>query len=160
MPRKDRAYRAVERFGFRYVPFFQKAYRTGIYWGRECFVPGFIVNPKLAAPAKKLALKNIEDGISDPELRAAVTPDYQIGCKRILISNDYYPALDCRPRRPGHRRDRADHADRHRHDGRHRPRGGRHRGGDRLLHDRAADRPAHQGPRRSHAGRRVARAAG
>jgi cation diffusion facilitator CzcD-associated flavoprotein CzcO len=57
-------------------------------------VPGFTVNPKLAAPAKKLALQNIEHGISDPALREAVTPDFQIGCKRILISNDYYPALD------------------------------------------------------------------
>ena len=92
------------------MPFFQKAYRTGIYWGRECFVPGFTVNPKLAAPARKLALKNIEDGISDPELRKAVTPDFQIGCKRILISNDYYPALDSGTRRPRHRRDRPDHA--------------------------------------------------
>jgi cation diffusion facilitator CzcD-associated flavoprotein CzcO len=94
MPRKDRAYKPIERFGFRYVPFYQRVYRTGIYWGRECFVPGFTVNPKLAAPAKKLALKNIERGISDPALREAVTPHFQIGCKRILISNDYYPALD------------------------------------------------------------------
>ena len=93
MPRKDRGYTALERFGFRHVPFLQKAYRTGIYWGRECFVPGFTVNPKLAAPAKKLALRNIERGISDPELRKAVTPNFQIGCKRILISNTYYPAL-------------------------------------------------------------------
>jgi cation diffusion facilitator CzcD-associated flavoprotein CzcO len=94
MPRNDRDYTAVEKFAFRYVPFVQKAYRTGIYWGRECFVPGFTVNPKLAAPARLMALRNIERGISDPALRRAVTPDYQIGCKRILISNDYYPALD------------------------------------------------------------------
>ena len=94
MPRKDRDYKPVERFAFRHLPFVQKAYRTGIYWGRECFVPGFTVNPKLAAPARKLALKNIERGIADPGLRAAVTPNFQIGCKRILISNTYYPALD------------------------------------------------------------------
>lgn len=94
MPRKDRDYTAIERFAFRHVPLVQKAYRTGIYWGRECFVPGFTINPKLAAPAKRLALRNIEQGISDPELRKAVTPDFQIGCKRILISNDYYPTLD------------------------------------------------------------------
>ncbi len=94
MPRNDRPYSAIERFGFRHVPLMQRAYRTGIYWGRECFVPGFTVNPKLAAPAKKMALGNIEKGISDPALRAAVTPHFQIGCKRILISNDYYPALD------------------------------------------------------------------
>ena len=93
MPRKDRDYKPVERFAFRHLPFVQKAYRTGIYWGRECFVPGFTVNPRLAAPARKLALKNIESGIADPDLRAAVTPDFQIGCKRILISNTYYPAL-------------------------------------------------------------------
>ncbi|MCW2760982.1 MAG: NAD(P)/FAD-dependent oxidoreductase [Marmoricola sp.] len=93
MPRRDRDYKAIERFAFRYVPFFQLAYRTGIYWGRECFVPGFTVNPKLAAPAKKLALKNIEKGIADPVMRQTVTPDFEIGCKRILISNDYYPAL-------------------------------------------------------------------
>ncbi len=94
MPRKDRDYKPVERFAFRHLPLVQKAYRTGIYWGRECFVPGFTINPKLAAPARKLALKNIERGISDPGLRAEVTPDFQIGCKRILISNTYYPALD------------------------------------------------------------------
>ncbi len=93
MPRQDRPYRAIERLGFHFLPFLQKAYRTGIYWGRECFVPGFVVNPKLAAPAKRLAQQNIERAISDLELRATVTPGYQIGCKRILISNDYYPTL-------------------------------------------------------------------
>ncbi len=94
MPRKDRAYGRLEKLGFRFVPFFQKAYRTGIYWGRETFVPAFTVSPKIAAPAKKLARQNIARGISDPELRARVTPNFEIGCKRILISNDYYPALD------------------------------------------------------------------
>jgi cation diffusion facilitator CzcD-associated flavoprotein CzcO len=51
------------------------------------------VNPRLAAPAKKAALHNIARAIDDPELRRKVTPSFQIGCKRILISNDYYPAL-------------------------------------------------------------------
>jgi cyclohexanone monooxygenase len=94
MPRKDRDYSALERFAFRHLPGVQRAYRTAIYWGRECFVPAFTINPKLAAPARKAALANIERGISDPELRAKVTPHFEIGCKRILISNDYYPALD------------------------------------------------------------------
>jgi cation diffusion facilitator CzcD-associated flavoprotein CzcO len=93
MPRKDREYSRLERLGFRYVPLLQKAYRTGIYWGRECFVPAFTWNPRLAAPARAQALANIRKGISDPALREAVTPRYQIGCKRILISNTYYPAL-------------------------------------------------------------------
>jgi cation diffusion facilitator CzcD-associated flavoprotein CzcO len=94
MPRRDRPYTALERFAFRHLPWVQRLYRTAIYWGRETFVPGFTVSPKLAAPAKKLALKNIETGISDPALREKVVPTFEIGCKRILISNDWYPALD------------------------------------------------------------------
>ena len=94
IPRGDRPYTRLERLAFRHLPLVQRAYRTGIYWGREALVPGFTVNPRLAAPAKRLALANIRKGISDPALREAVTPDFEIGCKRILISNDYYPALD------------------------------------------------------------------
>ncbi len=94
MPRKDREYSTIEKLAFRYLPLVQRAYRTGIYWGRETFVPAFTVNANLAAPAKRLALQNIERGISDPALRATVTPDFAMGCKRILISNDYYPALE------------------------------------------------------------------
>jgi cyclohexanone monooxygenase len=93
MPRHDRAYTGLERLAFRFVPFFQRAYRTGIYWGREAFVPAFTWQPRIATPAKLQALGNIRQGISDPALRAQVTPDFQIGCKRILISNTYYPAL-------------------------------------------------------------------
>jgi cyclohexanone monooxygenase len=93
MPRRDREYTRVEKLGFRFVPGLQKVYRTAIYWGRECFVPGFTVSPKLAAPAKKAALHNIARAIDDPGMRARLTPDFEIGCKRILISNDYYPAL-------------------------------------------------------------------
>jgi cation diffusion facilitator CzcD-associated flavoprotein CzcO len=94
VPRHDREYTTVERLAFRHVPLFQKIYRTAIYWGREAYVPAFTIQPKLAAPARAQALGNIRKGISDPALREAVTPDFQIGCKRILISNTYYPALD------------------------------------------------------------------
>ena len=94
MPRNDRKYTKLERLGFKYLPGLQSLYRNGIYWGRECYVPGFTLQPKLATPAKKLALRNIAKGIEDPELREKVTPTYAIGCKRILISNTYYPALD------------------------------------------------------------------
>jgi cation diffusion facilitator CzcD-associated flavoprotein CzcO len=93
MPRHDRAYTAVERLGFRLLPGLQKLYRTAIYWGRETYVPGFVRQPKILTPARSMALANIRKGITDPELRAKVTPHFQIGCKRILISNTYYPAL-------------------------------------------------------------------
>src|SRR5918911_1069025 len=42
---------------------------------------------------QKLAVDHIRRQIADPELRRAVTPDYRLGCKRILLSDDYYPAL-------------------------------------------------------------------
>ncbi|WP_109505874.1 flavin-containing monooxygenase [Nocardioides speluncae] len=93
IPRHDRAYTGVEKALFKRVPAIQKLYRTAIYWGREAYVPAFTRRPELALPARLLGLSNIRRGIADPELRARVTPDYAIGCKRILISNTYYPAL-------------------------------------------------------------------
>ncbi|MGN6129716.1 MAG: flavin-containing monooxygenase [Nocardioidaceae bacterium] len=93
IPRRDRPYTGVEKLAFKHLPVIQKAYRTAIYWARESFVPAFTINPKIAAPAKKAALANIAKGIKDPALREKVTPTFEIGCKRILISNDYYPAL-------------------------------------------------------------------
>ncbi len=94
IPRRDRAYTSAERLAFKHLPVVQKAYRTAIYWGRESLVPAFVWDSRIAAPAKKLAMMNIDKGINDPELRARVTPDFELGCKRILISNDWYPTLD------------------------------------------------------------------
>ena len=93
IPRNDRSYGKLERLALAKVPGLQSLYRTGVYWAREGYVPGFTLAPKLALPAQKMAVANIAKGIKDPTLRAKVTPDYQIGCKRILISNTYYPAL-------------------------------------------------------------------
>ncbi len=93
IPRNDRTYSKFEKAALRHVPGLQAAYRTAIYWAREGYVPGFTLAPKLAMPAQKMALANIKKGIADPALREKVTPTFQIGCKRILISNTYYPAL-------------------------------------------------------------------
>jgi cation diffusion facilitator CzcD-associated flavoprotein CzcO len=93
IPRRDRAYTALEKAAFAKVPGVQKAYRTAIYWARESFVPAFVWDSRIAAPARKAAQLNIERGISDPALREKVTPHFELGCKRVLISNDWYPAL-------------------------------------------------------------------
>jgi cation diffusion facilitator CzcD-associated flavoprotein CzcO len=93
MPRHDRAYPAVEKFAYRHVPFLQRAAREAIYWGRESFVLGFALQPKILLAAQRIARRNIARGITDPALRERVTPKFQIGCKRILISNDWYPML-------------------------------------------------------------------
>jgi len=93
LPRNDRPYTGVEKFLFRRVPLVQKIYREAIYWAREAYVPGFTLAPKLTAPARRLAMANLARGVEDPELRERLTPNFQIGCKRILISNTYYPAI-------------------------------------------------------------------
>src|SRR5262249_31702525 len=57
------------------------------------FALGFVVDPRLLRQASKLVLAYIHKSIQSPALRAAVTPSYTMGCKRVLLSNDYYPAL-------------------------------------------------------------------
>jgi cyclohexanone monooxygenase len=94
IPRNDRPYSRLERTALKRVPGLQKLYRTGLYWAHEAYVPAFTIEPRIAAPARKVALKNIEKGIKDPELRTKVTPHFAFGCKRVLRSNTYYPALD------------------------------------------------------------------
>jgi len=93
IPRNDRRYPKVERLALRHVPGLAKLYRTGIYWAHEGYVPAFTWQPRLGAPAEKAATINIRKAIKDPGLRAKVTPTFQLGCKRVLRSNTYYPAL-------------------------------------------------------------------
>ena len=78
---------------FRAAPPMMRAFRDGIYWMLESRGVGFAVHPKLMAPLQWMAERHIERQIDDLGLRAKVTPDYMVGCKRLLLSSDYYPAL-------------------------------------------------------------------
>jgi cation diffusion facilitator CzcD-associated flavoprotein CzcO len=93
MPRVDRPVTAVEHWLFRTVPGAQRLARLGIYWARESSVVGFTLQPRLLRLVQRLALRHLHRQVRDPELRARLTPRYTIGCKRVLLSNDYYPAL-------------------------------------------------------------------
>jgi cation diffusion facilitator CzcD-associated flavoprotein CzcO len=93
MPRHDRSYSKLESLAYKTVPGLQRVAREAIYWGRESFMVGFGYEPRILQLAQRVAARNISKAIKDPELRAAVTPDWQIGCKRILISNTWYPML-------------------------------------------------------------------
>ena len=93
MPRHDRAYPKLESLAYRHVPGLQRAAREAIYWGREAYVLGFAFEPRILRAVQRIAERNIARSIEDPALRARVTPDWQLGCKRILISNDWYPVL-------------------------------------------------------------------
>ncbi|SNR80375.1 Predicted flavoprotein CzcO associated with the cation diffusion facilitator CzcD [Haloechinothrix alba] len=93
MPKSDREIPRWARAMFRRLPATQRAYRTFLYWMLEARAIGFNGHPGLLKLAEKVAKWNMRRTISDPQLRAKLTPDYRMGCKRVLISNDYFPAL-------------------------------------------------------------------
>ena len=94
LPKPDGPIAAWKRFLLNDVPGLAWAHRASIYLTHEARALGFIVNPKLLMTFESIAKKHIARKIADPVLRATVTPDYRLGCKRVLISNDYYPALN------------------------------------------------------------------
>ncbi|WP_063047205.1 flavin-containing monooxygenase [Nocardia pseudovaccinii] len=93
LPRMDRPYTLPERFAFRRIPGFQRLSRAAIYAARETQVVGLAKVPALMQAFELIAKAKLQLEIRDPELRKKVTPNFRIGCKRMLISNDYYPAL-------------------------------------------------------------------
>lgn len=93
MPRHDRAISGREKAALRLLPPLHRLRRAAIYVKREFQILAFR-NPALMKIAERTALKHLEAQVSDPDLRAKLTPAYRIGCKHILISNDYLPALD------------------------------------------------------------------
>jgi cation diffusion facilitator CzcD-associated flavoprotein CzcO len=74
------------------IPSVQRAVRLFIYLYREAWILAFR-HPSVMAQAERLAARHLERSIADPVLRAKLTPAYRMGCKRVLLSNDYYPAL-------------------------------------------------------------------
>ena len=93
MPRRNRAITRAEKMLFRAFPPAQRAVREAIYWAREAFVLGF-KSPRRMGQAAKIAQAHMRRQVTDPTLREKITPNYSMGCKRILLSNEYLPALD------------------------------------------------------------------
>ncbi|MBF6228961.1 NAD(P)/FAD-dependent oxidoreductase [Nocardia abscessus] len=93
LPRLDRPYTKAERLAFEHVPGLQRLSRAAIYAARETQVVGLAKVPALMRLFEAIAKAKLRYEIRDPQLRAKVTPNFRIGCKRMLISNDYYPAL-------------------------------------------------------------------
>ena len=92
VPRRDRPLAARERRMFRRFPWSQSVQRAWIYWLRELL--GFAFrHPWAMGLVQRIARRHLARSVADPVLRRRLAPDYTIGCKRILISNDYLPAL-------------------------------------------------------------------
>ena len=97
IPRHDRAYSAFEKWCFRHVPLWEKAYR-GFLFLRYDWLAYPIVKTSRNNLARRWAMSQfrrlLKKSVKDPELRARLTPDYPIGCKRVLISDNFFTALE------------------------------------------------------------------
>ncbi|WP_328857096.1 NAD(P)/FAD-dependent oxidoreductase [Williamsia herbipolensis] len=92
MPRNDAPISRRTRAATRWIPGVQKLRRAKVFALRELKLAAFR-HPRLMAIGEKEARAHLAHAVADPALRAKLTPDYRMGCKRILISDNYYPAL-------------------------------------------------------------------
>ena len=93
LPRPDRAVTRAERWLLERVRPLQQLYRAKHYLQFESRVVLFIFLPALAKIMQWQALRHLKRQVADPQLRARLVPNYTLGCKRVLLTNDYYPAL-------------------------------------------------------------------
>jgi cation diffusion facilitator CzcD-associated flavoprotein CzcO len=93
VPKPDRAYRPREKALFRRFPWLQRLSRWLVYWRFERFVFALTRAQWMVKPYELAYRLRLRKDIPDPELRERLMPDFPIGCKRVLISNDYLPAL-------------------------------------------------------------------
>lgn len=93
LPRRDAAVGALRRALYARLPIAQRLARLLRFGALESRILGIVVRPELLRVAELAARRHLRAQVADPRLRAALTPDYRMGCKRILISDDFYPAL-------------------------------------------------------------------
>lgn len=93
MPRVDFAPSALMKRLFRRLPITQKAVREGMFWIHEAMATGIVWDTPVTPLIERIAKAHLKRQVKDRWLRRQLTPDFTIGCKRVLMSNDYYPAL-------------------------------------------------------------------
>ncbi|MEQ8800334.1 MAG: NAD(P)/FAD-dependent oxidoreductase [Salinisphaeraceae bacterium] len=93
VPKPDRAVTRLEQALFKRLPSAQLAVRNTLYWQLESRALAFVVQPRLMKLMERQARSHLRKQVPDRDLRKRLTPDYTLGCKRVLISDDYYPAL-------------------------------------------------------------------
>ncbi|WP_035366188.1 flavin-containing monooxygenase [Acinetobacter calcoaceticus] len=92
LPKMDQTLPKFAHTLFKFIPITQKLTRYGVYGIFES-LNSSMHHPKLVEQIERLAKLNIKLGVKDPVLREKLLPDFTIGCKRILQSNRWYPAL-------------------------------------------------------------------
>src|SRR5690242_12283316 len=93
LPRLDPPIPRWQHIMFRLIPPTQRLVRAIIYWRLELFVVGFVYQPHRLEEAMNIGRRHLARQVADPALRAKLTPQFTLGCKRVLLSNDFYPAI-------------------------------------------------------------------
>jgi cation diffusion facilitator CzcD-associated flavoprotein CzcO len=91
--KRDPAAGGLTHAALRRVPLLRRIARAWTYWSHEARAAGFVLAPALMRAVERRARSHAKRQVADPALRHLLTPAYQIGCKRILLSNDFLPAL-------------------------------------------------------------------
>jgi cyclohexanone monooxygenase len=91
LPKPDHTLTDLEK-GLFQRPAALHAWRAMLYGTLETFGVGFR-RPRMLKAMERIARRHLDRAVADPALRSALTPDYVLGCKRVLLSNEYYPAL-------------------------------------------------------------------
>jgi len=93
LPKLDRAYSRIAQRAFERVPLLQRAGRFSLWAILELAIAGFIGRDQVLAPFAAAGRALLRRQVPDGALRKQLTPTYTIGCKRILLSSDWYPTL-------------------------------------------------------------------
>lgn len=93
LPRPDVATPAAVQAVFAKVPVVQQVARQALFWGHEASATALVWNSPLTSLVARLGKAHLRMTVKDPWLRRQLTPDFSPGCKRMLVSSDYYPAL-------------------------------------------------------------------
>jgi cation diffusion facilitator CzcD-associated flavoprotein CzcO len=93
LPRLDGATPDAAKTLFAKVPAAQELARQVLFWGHEISATAMVWDTPLTGLVARLGKAHLRRQVKDPWLRRQLTPDFRPGCKRMLISSDYYPAL-------------------------------------------------------------------
>lgn len=93
LPRVNRKTNPLTKQIYRQFPAVQSAARDAWFWGHESVALGVVWNSPLTRVVESVSKLHLHAQVRDPWLRRQLTPDFRAGCKRLLMSSDYYPAL-------------------------------------------------------------------
>lgn len=93
LPRWDQPYGAFRRWIYRHIPGLQRLSRWRVYWFNEWIGMAFMGSTRMQALMGRLSRHHLSSQVDSPALQAVLTPDFNPGCKRLLISNTWFPTL-------------------------------------------------------------------